>query len=156
MKIGKLTFIFILAIVIGGVFFFVFSSDITTTTNPARDLTGNWDGIVTFTERVPNCVYSADYTMNLAQNGNNVVGGFNVVIREVKSGTVNCLRTGTQLGFPVAGSISSSAINMLISGTDKLKGSFTTDQMTLRWELCDACASGPAIKFTGPMFLTRS
>jgi len=121
----------------------------------ARDLSGRWTGIVTFTERVPQCSYSADFDMNLVQNGDALNGGFNVVIREIKSGS-DCLNPGTQLGFPVAGSASASAINMLISGTDKLLGSLTTDQMTLRWELCDACDSGPAIKFVGPMFLTRA
>lgn len=128
--------------------------DIDKTITTARDITGGWTGIVSFSERVPQCSYSSDFNMNLLQTGNNVRGNFNVIIKKIQSGT-DCLNIGTQLGFPVSGTVSSSAINLEISNTDKLLGSLTTDQMTLRWEICDNCNAGPAIKFNGPLFLTR-
>jgi len=127
---------------------------IDSTISTARDISGQWAGIVSFTERVPQCSYSGNFRLNLQQNGNNAQGGFDVTVNEVKSGT-GCLRVGTNLGFLVGGTVSSSAINLKIANTDNLDGSFTTDQMTLRWGQCQDCSSGPALRFTGPMFLTR-
>ena len=129
--------------------------EITSTVSSARDIDGDWVGSVTFTERSPNCVYRGDFELALQQNGNNVQGGFTVTVKSIEKQGPNCLRTGTSLRYGVGGTVSSSSISLLISNTDKLKGSFTTDQLTLRWEQCDACSSGPAIKFTGPMFLAR-
>lgn len=120
----------------------------------ARDLSGTWIGNPIFTERSPVCSYGSDMVLNLQQNGNNVNGNFNVVVKSAKG--TGCLRVGTAIpGYPVAGTLTSSAIDMKISGVDTLKGSFTTDTMTLRWEQCKNCDSGPAIKFVGSIQLKR-
>ena len=58
---------------------------LTQTISPARDLTGNWAGSITFTNNCanPSCKYIGKMsppalTMNLQQNGNQVVGGVTV------------------------------------------------------------------------------
>jgi len=154
--VGLVTFIIIL-----GVFSFSPIPDVgdleeTSSISGARDLNGQWAGTVSFTERVPNCAYRGALVLNLGQNGNNLNGGFTLSIDEIVTQGPNCLRVGTVLPpSAVSGTASSSSINLLISNTDKLKGSFTTDAMTLRWEICDNCQAGPAIKFVGPMQLRR-
>ena len=42
---------------------------ITSTISPARDITGQWEGRVTFTDRIFSCVYKGDMILNIGQNG---------------------------------------------------------------------------------------
>ena len=129
--------------------------DITTTITPARDTSGVWSTLeVAFTDRIQDCAYKGDMTLNLNQAGNNVVGGYTVTVTEAEGN--NCVRIGTVFPpFGVAGTVSASAINMKIANTDDLKGSFTADTMTLRQDKCEECGAGPAIVFAGPIILRR-
>ena len=129
---------------------------IDSTISGARDLGGQWVGhTVAFTDRIQDCGYLGDVTLNLAQNGNNLNGNIILTVRSVTQGN-NCLRVGTQFpAFFVAGTVSASAINLKVANTDDLKGSFTTDLMTLRWEKCKSCDSGPAMVLVGPAQLRK-
>lgn len=64
---------------------------------PARDLTGNWEGSLTFTNNCPNpaCLYKGrmnppSVTMELKQNGNNVIGNVTVNFGSFEIEGQNC------------------------------------------------------------------
>ncbi len=113
---------------------------ITSTITPARDITGNWAGSLTFTNNCPNpsCRYigrlnPSSVTMNLAQNGNIVAGAVtinfaNFEIEELIPG----LECGTFQALVQAGIQSQSVIiNGVISSSE-----FTfTDVGGNFWEL---------------------
>lgn len=92
---------------------------LTTTISPARDLTGNWAGSITFTNNCPNpsCRYIGRMTppsiaMTLTQNGNAVQGTVdinfaNFEIQELVQGQ-GC---GTFAQLVQQGTVSQSAIN---------------------------------------------
>ena len=141
---------YLIIIILG---FVILLGGCTSTITPARDLTGQWNGIVSFTERSPKCSYQGDMILNLRQQGDNINGNFNIVVTKAEGN--DCVRIGSQFGYLVSGTVSSSAISLLVADTDVLLGSFTTDIMTLRWESCQDCSSGPAIKILGPVSLLR-
>ena len=145
--------LFLVAVTLSGCF--QQRPEIDSTLSPARDVSGAWSTLeVAFTDRILDCSYRGDMTLNLQQNGNNVVGGYTVTVTEAEGN--NCVRIGSQFQYAVAGTVSSSAIDMKIAGTDDLKGSFTTDTMTLRQEKCEECGAGPAIVFAGPVILRKA
>lgn len=92
---------------------------LTTTITPARDITGNWQGSITFTNNCPNpsCRYKGrmtppSLTMTLAQTGNQATGAVtvnfaNFEIEELISGQ-GC---GTFAQLVQQGAVSQSQIN---------------------------------------------
>ena len=124
------------------------------TITSSRDLNGVWQGhSIAFTDRAFDCSYTGDMTLNLVHNGNNLQGNYNLIVRSAQGN--NCVRIGSELGYVVSGTVSSSAIDLSVDNTDSLVGSFTTDLMTLRWQDCETCGSGPAVKLVGPAQLQR-
>ena len=118
---------------------------LTTTITPARDLTGNWEGSIIFTNNCPNpaCRYQGrmmppSLTMNLVQNGNQVAGTVtvnfaNFEIEELISGQ-SCgtfeelIRQGTVSQSQINdGVISSSRFTFTDVGDNNWDLSLTTD-----------------------------
>ncbi len=113
---------------------------LTTTITPARDLTGNWEGSIIFTNNCPNpaCRYKGrmippSLTMNLVQNGNQVAGVVtvnfaNFEIEELVSGQ-DC---GTFEELVRQGAVSPSQINKGVISSSR----FTfTDVGDNNWDL---------------------
>jgi hypothetical protein len=90
----------------------------------------------------------------LEAEGTSVSGYFDLTVTETE-GTSSCVKIGSTFRYLVEGTISSSRIDLLVAGTDTLTGSFTTDLMTLRWEQCQECDSGPAVMLIGMVSLMR-
>jgi hypothetical protein len=122
--------------------------------NPARDLTGTWTGTPVFTDRANECAYEGTMELTLRQNQNHLTGSFNLTVTKT-TGDPPCVRVGSLFSYLVDGTVSSSRIHLIIADTDYLNGSFTTDLMTLRWQQCTSCRSGPAIKLIGMVSLMR-
>jgi len=125
-----------------------------TSLTPARDLTGTWTGTPVFTDRGNECAYEGTMELNLQQNQNHLAGSFNLTVTKT-TGDPPCVRVGSSFHYLVDGTVSSSQIHLIIADTDYLNGSFTTDLMTLRWQQCTSCESGPAIKLIGMVSLMR-
>jgi hypothetical protein len=125
-----------------------------TTLTPARDVTGQWSGAPVFTDRANECKYDGTMTLTLQQNGDVVTGYFDLTVTS-SEGNPSCVMIGSSFRYLVEGTISSTQITLVIADTDRLLGSFTTDLMTLRWEQCADCDSGPAIKLIGMVSLVR-
>ena len=121
---------------------------------PARDVTGKWTGTPVFSDRANECVYEGTMELTLQQHGNNVSGYYDLTVTKTQ-GNPSCVTVGSTFRFLVEGTVSSSQLHLLIAETDRLNGSFTTDLMTLRWEQCTVCESGPAIKLIGMVSLLR-
>lgn len=64
----------------------------TSTITPAGDITGTWVGGGSFTNNCENamCFWTADITMQLAQNGNDVAGTVTLHLRNGKCRFTNC------------------------------------------------------------------
>ncbi len=125
-----------------------------TNLTPARDVTGNWTGSPVFTDRAYECAYEGTMKLRLEQQDSNVTGYFDLTVVST-DGSPACVQIGSTFRYLVEGTISSSRIDLLVAGTDALVGSFTTDLMTLRWEQCQECDSGPAIKLVGMVSLRK-
>ena len=122
--------------------------------NPARNITGTWVGTPVFTDRINTCVYEGTMELTLEQYESYVSGYVDFLVT-TNDGAPSCVAAGSSFRYLVNGTISSSHIYLLVAETDALNGSFTTDLMTLRWELCGECGSGPAVKAIGMVSLTR-
>ena len=125
-----------------------------TNLSPARDVTGTWSGIPVFTDRANDCRYDGTMEMTLQQEDSHVSGYFDLTVTKT-DGDSSCVDIGSTFRYLVEGTISSSHIELLVADTDTLNGSFTTDLMTLRWEQCHDCDSGPAVKLIGMVPLMR-
>jgi len=121
---------------------------------PAREVTGKWLGSPVFTDRANECAYEGTMELILQQEGTYVSGYFDITVTKTE-GAPSCVEIGSTFRYLLEGTISSSHIELLVAHTDTLTGSFTTDLMTLRWELCQECDSGPAVKLVGMVSLMR-
>jgi hypothetical protein len=128
--------------------------DNTASLTPARDLTGRWTGTPVFTDRANECAYEGAMELTLMQNENHLTGFFNLTVTKT-TGDPPCVRVGSSFHYLVDGTVSSTQIHLIVADTDSLNGSFTTDLMTLRWQQCTSCESGPAIKLVGIVQLMR-
>lgn len=103
---------------------------LTSTISPARDLTGNWQGSMTFTNNCPNpaCRYKGrmvppSITMNLQQNGNVVIGAATM---DTRNFTVEELVPGMQCAtFLAALGVATSNINNGVISSSRF--TFTDD-----------------------------
>ena len=130
------------------------SQDGTSELSAARDLTGKWTGTPVFMDRANTCSYQGTMELTLQQTGNDVTGYYDLLVTKTGEGA-SCVRVGSSFRYLIQGTVSSSSISLVVADTDSLTGSFTTDLMTLRWEQCLSCDSGPAMKLVGMVSLRR-
>lgn len=122
--------------------------------SPARPLTGTWRGTASFTDRAYSCSYQGTMVLTLAQEGSQLEGSYELVVTNTSGGT-SCVRIGSEFSYLVQGSANTSSLVLSVAETDTMRGSFTTDIMTLRWERCDDCGSGPATTIVGMVTLFK-
>ena len=127
---------------------------ITTVITPARDLTGEWEGLsgsAKWRDNVVNwaCSYEGYFHLSLKQNGNNLVGTFTSTITKVipntwNTGEVPCGPKGTQPSAPLTGMVSSSSFKFTAANIIDFVGTFTSDLMQSTFESCpnQICAGG--------------
>lgn len=130
------------------------NKDITTVITPARDLTGEWEGLsgsATWRDNVVNwaCSYEGYFHLSLKQNGNNLAGTFTSTITKVipntwNTGKVPCSPKGTQPSAPLTGTVSSSSFKFIVANVIDFAGTFTSDLMQGTFESCSnqICADG--------------
>ncbi len=129
--------------------------DQTTTISAARPLAGTWTGTVTFTDRpTQTCLYQGPLTLHLTQNGDQLDGSFTATVTSTNNNPA-CVRVGSTFTYDLQGTVSSSAVHLTVADTDALTGAYTTNILTLRWQRCENCTSGPAITFVGMVSLTK-
>ena len=128
------------------------TEDLDSTLDSARDLTGIWTGQATFRNRASDCVYQGKMTLTLQHTGSNLVGGYTLLVSSHDSDS-GCVNVGSELPGAVNGTVSSSSVTMS-SGPDVLKGSFTTDILTI-YQDSVFDGSGPAVVLVGPVHLTQ-
>ena len=126
---------------------------LTTAITPARDMTGEWEGLpgsAKWRDNVLNwaCSYEGYIHLSLNQNGNNLVGTFQATITKVipntwNTGKVPCSQTGKQTKSSLTGTVSSSSFNFNVASI-AFTGTFTTDVMQGTFESCpnQICSDG--------------
>lgn len=128
--------------------------ELTTTITPARDLTGEWEGLpgsAKWHDNVANwaCSYEGYIHLSLRQNGNALAGTFQATITKVipnswNTGKVPCSSLGAQSPAPLTGTVSSSSFKFKMYTIVDSTGSFTTDTLQGTFESCpnQICADG--------------
>ena len=128
--------------------------ELTTAITPARDLTGDWEGLsgsAKWRNNVgnPACSYEGFFGFSFEQDGNTLTGTFtsiitNIIPAEWNQGEVPCGATGAQPSFPLTGTVSSSRAEFTVADIIKFSSSFTTDLMQGTFESCSnqICSDG--------------
>ena len=126
---------------------------INTVINPARDLTGEWEGLsgsAKWRNNVANwaCSYEGFFHLTLNQNENALTGTFTSTITKVipaewNNGKVPCSLPGKQLSSPLTGIVSSAGFKFTVVNIDFV-GTYTTDTVKGTFESCpdQICSDG--------------
>ena len=136
--------------------------ELTTKITPAKDVTGRWSGNAFFKDNVanPQCSYEGVFNLDLQQNGNNLVGTYQMTIKkstQLLDTGLPCVQPGQFPMAQITGSVSTSRIEFTDNFAD-FTGSFTSDLMSLDFESCpnQECADGSAgVGTKGNAKLTR-
>lgn len=108
--------------------------------DPARDLTGTWNGTgpngAFYQDNVanPNCAYEGDLRIVLTQDGSSLAGSLRLTVRKSQKlleTSVSCVPEGTVVQQALFGQVGSSQLNFtLIDGVTVFSGTFTSDIMS--------------------------
>jgi hypothetical protein len=127
---------------------------------PARDLTGNWQGMARWRDNVgnPACTYDGTITFNLQQDGNALAGLWQVEITQVRQllPGVPCAPGGIQPPAALAGTVSSSTFRFS-SGEPEIvfTGGYTSDLLNGEFESCPGQCPGGTVGSIGTFSATR-
>ena len=117
-----------------------------TVISPARDLTGEWEGLpgsVKWHDNVINwaCSYEGYLHLSLKQDGNALGGTFTATITKVmpntwNTGKVPCSTPGRQPSALLKGTVSSSEYKFTVADVIDFKGMYTSDTIRGSFESC--------------------
>lgn len=129
--------------------------DLSSQLNPARDLSGIWEGNAKWQNNVvnPACSYEGTIRFDLRLNGNQITGNWQTTITKSNQllKTVPCSLPGENLPADLIGGVSSSKAKFS-SGAIDFKGMLTSDLFKGTFESCpdQICSDGSrAVGFIG-------
>ena len=121
-------------------------TQISTVISPARDLTGEWEGLpgsAKWHDNVLNwaCSYEGYLHLSLKQNGNALIGTFRATITKVipntwNTGKVPCSKPGAQPSAQLTGTVSSSEYKFTVANLIDFTGIYTSNTIDGSFESC--------------------